>query len=174
MDDIRYIFQNYPAASSDPQTLYIAITTPMDNTTQGVLAFASLITKNTTDANNHTNIELDSQNYTATYAYSSCLFNQTFLDVNITFQEGISSTYAVKPSAPPHPFLFSGNQTAIEFLNAAGVTTNGVATDTERYIMYEHVVGSDTGEPDRSLAIGFYSTPVPTLKHLLANRLWTH
>jgi hypothetical protein len=164
MDDIEYMFPVSPPGGTPP-TLYVAMT-PMKDNTPGGMAFASLITRNTTDNNSPINLDMINPNYT--YAYSYCTFKQTFVDVNISCSGGNCQVTAVRPSAPPYSFLYSGNQTGLYFMEAAGITTDGVATDTERYIMNGYVIDSPTTVDLTTLS----HTDFTTRLSLLLNTYW--
>jgi len=169
MEDSGYMFQNETPAGGNLQTLYVAMT-PMEGTTQGGMAFASLITRNTTDPEAFVNIDMNNPNYTDTYAYTYCNFKQTFVDVNISCTDGDCFAAAVRPSAGSHLFLFSGNQTDQGFMAAAGVgsTTDGVATDTERFIMNGYVIDSNTTVDLTAIS----HTDFTTRMSLLLNTYW--
>jgi len=166
MEDSGYMFPVEPPGGTPP-TLYVAMT-PMNDSTPGGMAFASLITRNATNDDSFINIDLNNPNYTDTYAYSYCTFTQTFVDVNISCTGGDCLVAAVRPSAPPHSFLYSGNQTDLAFMEAAGTTTDGVATDTERYIMNGYVIDSDTTVDLTTLS----HTDFTTRLSLLLNTYW--
>jgi hypothetical protein len=166
MEDSGYMFPVEPPGGTPP-TLYVAMT-PMNDTNPGGMAFASLITRNATDDDSFINIDLNNPNYTDTYAYTYCTFRQTFVDVNISCSGGDCLVAAVRPSAGSHSFLYSGNRTDLAFMEAAGSTTDGVATDTERFIMNGYVIDSDTTVDLTAIS----HTDFMTRLSLLLNTYW--
>jgi hypothetical protein len=154
LDEIGHLF---PDSISNP-TLFMAMK-PMQGNISGTLDFASWIT-NGPDAENAT--------YTEDVAYSTCTFNQAFVDVNISCQYDSCAVWAIKPTTNPPGFVFSGNQTADAFLEASGALANNVATDTERYIMYGFVIDSDINVNLAAISHSDFTTRLS----LLFNTYW--
>ena len=132
MDVIHAANPNIVAGQSG--TLFMAMSTAMNDTTPGQLAFASSIFS----AN-------QSIPYNSTFAYSVCSFKQAFVDSKLVSSDNTSIVTAMKLTSSPPPFTYSGFNTTTNFVAASGQTQVGTHTDTERYIYNGDVTSAVAG-----------------------------
>jgi hypothetical protein len=156
------------SGESEEITLYLGMT-PMNAQTNGTLALASLITLNTTDPNQSTNVDV---NQNATYAYTKCSFSQTFVYANITCESSQCYTSALKRK-PAAAFVNSGSDNWVSgLLGTSGYTNDSkpTATDTERYLMSRGNIGSSN--PRMNLTTVDLSSFTTNLAFLM-NTFWS-
>ncbi|KUJ11328.1 uncharacterized protein LY89DRAFT_242512 [Mollisia scopiformis] len=126
---------------AEEATLYLDLT-PMSGHTNGSLALASMITRNTTAAHPF-DLDTGVDGFNYTFAYTNCTFSQVFVDANVSCQSGSCYTYAIRPTNLTNTtltpgFLDSGSANWVTgILGSSGYTNDSVptATDTERYLI---------------------------------------
>ena len=166
---------------SQQSTFYLDMK-PMSGRTNGSLALASLITLNTTDPSNVTEIDYtppaEGPGINYTYAFTNCTFSQVFLDLNISCQLGQCYTYAARATnlanTTAHPgFVDSGSDNWVTgILGSSGATNYSVptATDTERYLAN---YGSLDGSRPRINLTDLDNVTLSTKLGFLMNTFWS-